>query len=178
MGTGSRHVIARRRSQWHMDGQHADISCIQTNQWCPTVYINLIFSPQVYVGMVMDATCNCIPEGEVRQNDRSSLLNCQQYQFSAQGTIDATILTRGECRFDRYQKYLFGGMNECPELESALLTSGTTIFNGSKFLCMGVVSSMCRTSDNASYYSYHMMCSDRQAKKMLKGLPQVVSLWR
>jgi hypothetical protein len=76
----------------------------------------------VYVGMVMDATCNCVPEGERDgETGLSTSLNCQRYQSSTQGSINATVLNRGECSFDIHD---FGDTSECPQLEAALLTSG------------------------------------------------------
>ena len=79
----------------------------------------LCYSSDVYVGMVIAATCNCIPgNGTV---DRSTL-NCQHYPLDkSRDAVNNTILTRGQCAGNYTDMYT---TPTCDDLEEALQTWG------------------------------------------------------
>ena len=79
-----------------------------------------IFSRDAYVGMVIGATCNCIPGGQEGEAP-SAFLNCHGYQLNEeQGPINTTNLARGQCDFEMFEMFL---LSTCSELGTML--SGT-----------------------------------------------------
>ena len=71
----------------------------------------------MYIGQVVGATCNCVPEDGVQT---STFLNCQDYRLDPSQTpnaVNATVLARGRCDFERYDN------TPCPGLTAVV--SGT-----------------------------------------------------
>lgn len=92
------------------------IECLELTSHTPP------YSSDVYVGMVIAATCNCIPGNVTNGTADRSILNCQHYTLDQpKSAVNSTILTRGQCAGNYTDVYT---TPVCDDLAESLQTWG------------------------------------------------------